>query len=59
MQFLIRSLIYPLFKVNDGYVMALTEYTPADVYNDLITNGAHIYVTFSTKDKVLETINAP
>jgi len=58
-QFLTKSLFYPLFKLDDGYVIAQTEFTPVEVYNDLMANGFHIYITFSTKAKVLKAINNP
>ena len=58
-QLLTESLFYPLFELNDGYVIAQTEFTPVEVYNDLTAKGLHIYVTFSTKASVLEAINNP
>jgi len=56
-QFLTQSLFYPLFKVDSGYVIAQTEYTPTEFLNNLTANGTNIYITLTTKANVLEAIN--
>lgn len=57
-QLLTQSLSYPLLKVNDGYVIAQTNFTPADAYSSFIDEGYNIYTVYTTKNKILEAINA-
>ncbi|WP_281004388.1 glycosyltransferase [Mahella australiensis] len=55
-QLLAQSSFYPLLKVNDGYVIAQTNFTPPDAYNSFIDDGYNIYTVYTTKDRVLEAI---
>ena len=56
-QLLTDLLIYPLFKVNNGYVMALTNFTPPEAFNELVNKGCCIYPVYTTKENILQAIN--
>ncbi len=58
-QILNQALFYPLLKVNDGYVIAETEATSESIFNDIISSGTKIYITYTTKERVLSAINTP
>ena len=54
-----QALFYPLLKVDDGYVIAATEVIPEGALDDMISSGTKIYITYTTKERVLNAISAP
>ena len=56
-QWLEQSSVYPLLKTEDGYVIAETNFTPADAYESLETDRTKIHVVYTTKAGVLKAIH--
>lgn len=53
---LTQLLFYPLLKLNDGFVVAKTNFTPHYAFKNFIDDGYNIYTVYTTKDRVLEAI---
>lgn len=56
-EWLEQSLVYPLLKTKNGYVMAETNFTQADVYENLEFEGIEIHTVYTTKTKILDSIH--
>jgi adsorption protein B len=58
-QWLEQSLIYPLLKTKNGYVIAETNFTPPDTYERFKTDRTKIkiHTVYTTKAKILEAIH--
>ena len=54
-EFLTQSLFFPLLKVSNGYVIAKTYSTPEDIQ---FSSKNDIYITYSTKSRILDAINS-
>lgn len=58
-QWLEQSLVYPLLKTKNGYVIAETNFTPFDTYERFNTGRTEIKIhkVYTTKAKILEAIH--